>query len=158
MKNYKYAVKILSLTIGMCIIVTTYSCKEEVEEPIVDLVFHGKYAGGWSSTATNGSVYNGIAASAIINEGINDIYSGEFFFTRNHRPCCGGDGNNGTIYFTMKDSVITDFQYSDTVPGCPGSFSGDGALTKEGKISIDFTGSDCEGKHSGGRLVLSKSN
>jgi len=87
------------------------SCKNKEETmKKVDLEFHGKYAGGWSSTASNGSIYNGIAASAIISPGFNDIYSGEFFFTRNHVPCCNGVGNNGTIFFTMKGSVITDFK------------------------------------------------
>lgn len=125
---------------------------EEIEEP----TFHGKYSGGWTSRAASGSVYSNTAASASINESSTDQWSGDFFFSSNQTPCCGNPTNNGSLLFTLRDSTITNFRYFDSVIGCGGLFEGEGRLEENGSITIDFTGRDCEGEHSGGKLRLSK--
>ncbi|MFY0600154.1 MAG: hypothetical protein JXR03_10825 [Cyclobacteriaceae bacterium] len=141
------------------LVLSAISCSEDEKdtEPVIE-PFYGKYSGGWWSNAANGSVYENIGASAIIDVGTGARWTGEFFYTRNYRSCCGNSTNDGTISFNLVDSVITSFRYSGTVPNCNGSFQGEGVVTPAGSIEIVFTGSDCEGEHEGGMIKLFKVN
>ncbi|CAN0459307.1 unnamed protein product, partial [Ectocarpus fasciculatus] len=120
--------------------------------------FEGQYVGGWWSNAASGSVYENYPASISIAAGSSDTeWVGEFFYTRNHISCCSATNpNDGSISFTMVDSVITNFQYIGNLPECAGSFQGEGVLNDSGTIIIQLTGSDCEGVHTGTRIEMSK--
>ena len=135
----------------------TISCSEDEKEPeIPEPTFEGRYIGGWWSNAANGSVYVNLPISATIDNQEGDRWFGQFFYTEDFTSCCSNNANDGSISFMLKDSIITEFVYSGTLPNCDGLFQGEGVLTQSGAIEIDLTGQDCEGTHSDARIRLSK--
>lgn len=148
----------------MCLV--TVSCGDDedgdpVVQPVVEepeaATFEGQYSGGWWSNAANGSVYDGIPASITVAAGNSETeWVGEFFYTSSHVSCCSTNPNDGSISFTMVDSVITNFEYLGNLPNCTGNFQGEGILDNQGDIIIQLTGNDCEGEHSNARIELSK--
>ncbi len=116
----------------------------------------GEYVGEWTSDPPNDNRYNQIPISAILRRVDGDQYSGEFFFTKHLVPCCGGVDHNGTLEVRLEGRKVVSWIYKDEIPNCNGLFEGTGAINEDGEISIEFGGSDCEGEHSGGYLVLLK--
>ncbi|MEQ9300702.1 MAG: hypothetical protein RIF33_19175 [Cyclobacteriaceae bacterium] len=167
-RNFNPWGRFLTCLTLLLICFVTISCgDDEDNDPVVEPVivepepvvatFDGQYIGGWWSDAANGSSYNNIPASMTIAAGSSATeWVGQFFYTRNHTSCCSNNPNDGTISFTMMDSVITNFQYLGTIPNCAGNFQGEGVLNAQGTIIIQLTGNDCEGEHSGARIELSK--
>ncbi|MEO9966393.1 MAG: hypothetical protein ABJF11_11425 [Reichenbachiella sp.] len=140
---------------------TFVSCGNEdgesdpVKEETEDISLEEKYSGTWSSTLPN-KVYDKIAVSFILTpDEDSNTWTGEFFFTAGYTACCDGGKNNGTLELVIEDNVITSFEYDDTVPGCGGTFTGSGVVDGD-ILDIDFTGSDCEGEHTQGKMQLTK--
>ena len=135
------------------------SCSgDDEEQQVVEETntVEGRYVGGWNSNPPTANVYENEPISAIITMSGENEFTGEFFFSNAHVPCCGGDGNNGTIMMSIDGTTITSWSYDDTIPGCPGRFMGSGTIASDGRLLIDFTGSDCEGEHADASLFLRK--
>ncbi|MEO9869965.1 hypothetical protein [Ekhidna sp.] len=158
----KWPVCIIALTISFACLSCSEDSEPEIEEvpekEFVEQTFTGRYIGGWWSNASNGSVYKNYPASAIIKETEDENkWVGEFFYTRTHTSCCSSNPNDGTISFTLKDGIISDFKYAGTIPDCSSDFRGEGKVEDSGKIIINLTaGRDCEGDHTNARIELSK--
>lgn len=132
-------------------------CSEKKDDVQKVADFTGNYSGGWWSNPPTENNYVNIPASLRLTEVKNDtLWTGEFFFTRSFNSCCKSGSNDGKISMTIKDSVITKFVYNDIIPNCNGTFEGSGKIDSSGTIMINFTGSDCEGEHKGGKLEVKK--
>ncbi len=114
----------------------------------------GDYTGIWNSTTASAS-FNDIAISARISEVSPGTFEGPFFISGNFTSCCGSGANDGTISFTISDETVEGFEWDDIIPNCEGTFNGQGVITAEDAFRISFTGTDCDGDHTGS-LILSK--
>ena len=116
----------------------------------------GKYSGTWDD-----NIYTAFGISASIS-GTEDSYSGPFYYSNsqpNFTPCCGGS-DDGNISFKISGNTLSEFAYAQNLPnfmgGCPGSYSGSGSIEDGITLVIDFTGNDCEGPHTGGKIRLDR--
>ena len=125
---------------------------EEEEE----FTLEGNYTGTW-----NDNIYTNFPISAILSNPSGSNYSGPFFYSQNGSfvPCCNDTENNGTISFTISGDSILNFRYNQNLEffmgGCPGVYTGKGTISGT-TLNIDFSGNDCEGEHTGGKIVLRK--
>lgn len=152
----------IKLLLALAISTSILSCSKE-EDEIIELIEEEietpssevKYSGHWSSTLPQ-KTYDKISISLKITpEEDSNSWTGEFFFTAGYVPCCNGEANNGTLTLTIENDVVTSFKYDDTIPGCPGIFEGSGQINED-ILEINFSGSDCEGEHKDGKMVLTK--
>ena len=126
--------------------------EEEIEEGIP-----GDYIGTWDD-----NIYTSFPISTKVTEGRTDFYQGPFFYSQNgsFTPCCMDSEDNGSISFEVKGDSILNFRYDQVLQfymgGCPGDYRGSGIINSSGWLLIDFTGDDCDGTHTGGRIVLRK--
>jgi hypothetical protein len=122
----------------------------------------GAYTGTW-----NDNFYTNFAISWRINSLTNGQLVGELFYTGNFTPCCnaatGGTGNDGVIELELDESnlEISSYIYRQDLTtymgGCPGFYEGTGSYDQFSfALSIDYTGSDCDGNHTGGKLELTR--
>lgn len=117
----------------------------------------GNYVGLW-----NDNLYTDFGISfRLENEGANSL-SGGFFYTSNFQSCCGGPINDGTITLTFSEETpdeIGTFVYNQDLlnfmGGCTGLYTGSGTFQTL-SLSIDYTGDDCEGPHTSGRIKVDR--
>ena len=133
------------------------SCKTDdnttnTEPDMEEQTIAGDYSGRWSSI-TPLNTYDQIPASIRIQATADpNRFIGQFYFTSSFVSCCNSGDSDGSITIDIEGSTITSFTYTDIIPNCNGSFSGTGTISDSGTITINFTGSDCEGEHTGGVL------
>lgn len=60
----------------------------------------------------------------------------------------------GTVSGTVSGNTLH-FNITETVPGCSGSFSGNGSVSGN-TMSLTFSGSDCLGSHNNGQGTVTK--
>ncbi len=119
------------------------------EEPYLN----GGYSGSW-----NDNLYTNFLITANLTFA-DGVLEGPFYYSNNFSSCCGGQ-NDGSIKITIGSEGSISFSYKQELVSfmggaCPGNYSGSGS--KDGiSFSIEFTGDDCEGDHTGGRIKLSK--
>ncbi len=112
------------------------------------------YQGTWSSTLPS-KTYENLAISARVNETDDPkVFKGEFFFSATLTSCCNSGENDGLLTFEIDGKTVTKFRYDDRVLSCSGIFEGTGSIGDDGKITINFSGSDCEGEHTEGLLIF----
>lgn len=114
----------------------------------------GKYKGVWDD-----NFYTAFGISAEITQSGNNI-SGIFYYSSSYTSCCGGS-DDGTIAFSFNElGTITNFRYAQDLlnymGGCPGSYVGSGNREGDFTFMVNFTGDDCDGRHEGGVLRLTK--
>ena len=146
--------KIYSLNkILMFMALVLLGCKSDDVQLLEDTGLSGKYTGTWSSV-TPTATFAGTSISAIL-ELSGDRLSGEFFVSSTFSSCCGGI-NDGSLSMLVDGDQVTAFEYNDTIIDCSGYFSGTGFIREDGAIFINFTGSDCDGQHTDGLMLLNK--
>ena len=116
----------------------------------------GRYTGLWTD---NIYLDFGISCELIFQAG---KLRGDFFYSANFQPCCGGD-NDGSITLDVQNGIIEEFKYNQTLDlfmggPCPGLYTGTGVVTDAITMKIDFAGDDCEGEHTGGKIILTRIN
>ncbi len=148
--------KQITLTTLVLLVTTTaiLSCSEDEVANAPLTLSEGNYTGLWNSN-TGSASFSNLKISARITEPTTGSFQGTFFISGNYTSCCGGV-DDGTISFRVSDTNIADFVWDDTISGCTGTFSGSGAITAKDALRIQFTGTDCDGNHTGS-LTLSKS-
>lgn len=144
------------LTLLFLITSSTYSCANNedapTEPPQKEINIVGDHVGNWSSV-TPSNTYTRIPASArIVSTNDPNRFVGQFFFTASFVSCCNSGDNDGSLEIILDGNKITSFTYNDILPNCNGNFSGTGEISETGDITINFTGSDCEGEHNNGVL------
>lgn len=119
-------------------------------------VLNGKYRGTW-----NDNIYSNFGITAVISSS-SDFFSGPFYYSNglpDFSPCCGGS-DDGSISFTLEDQKVSNFIYNQDLltymGGCPGTYEGTGTLRDIVTLSINFTGNDCDGTHTGGKIELAR--
>ena len=129
--------------------------KEATIKLVTDHPLSGNYRGTWDD-----NLYSNFPITARLTF-FGDNGSGPFFYTGGFTSCCGGN-DDGDISLKITGTTINTFIYNqdliDFMGGCPGNYSGEGNFTFPFTFSIDFTGNDCEGPHTGGKIVLRKIN
>ena len=145
-----------------CLLTMIFSCGGDEEDVNVtegessNDGIAGRYVGGWTSDPPTSSKYEGISISAIFTEVREGEFAGEFFFTSSYKSCCGDNPNDGTLSMFVVGNEITSWRYVDQIPNCNGIFEGSGTVADDGRLLIEFTGSDCEGEHADASLFLRK--
>ena len=123
---------------------------EEVPQEIFSLEA-GDFEGQWTSrTAT--ATFEGLSITARVRIESDSIATGELFISSNFTSCCGSDGidgSDGSISFTVSDNRVKSFIWDDVIPNCEGTFNGSGRLAADNSIEVNFTGTDCDGNHTG---------
>jgi len=128
---------------------------EPEEDPKFSFV--GNWLGSWSD-----NLFTNIRVSAMVVKTNENSYGGSFFIDQGngaYTPCCGGESNNGSIFFTTEGNQVLSFKYIQNAPdykgGCPGEYDGEGAISvDETKLVINFTGTDCDGFHDNGVFIF----
>ncbi len=115
----------------------------------------GSYSGTW-----NDNIYTDFGITSRLNaSSIDGRLSGPFFYTSTFNSCCGGT-DDGDITIILSGNTVTEFRYDqdlkDFMGGCPGSYAGSGTLLDPITFQINFSGNDCEGPHTGGRILLTR--
>ena len=132
--------------------------EEEEEEPprAEEVTLEGNFTGLW-----NDNIYTDFPISTRLTRTPTGGYTGPFFYSQNGNftPCCNDMDDNGSISFTIEGDSILNFRYNQKLEffmnGCPGLYTGKGVVNGT-TLNISFTGNDCEGEHTGGRIVLRK--
>lgn len=144
--------------VSMATLITFTGCKTEEDVPLPTIVekdFENKYRGTWTS-ATPTATFTAVVISAILIPVGDNNLSGELFISHSFVSCCSSGNNDGTVSIQFDGNQITSFSYADTIINCTGFFSGTGTIKTDGSLSINFTGSDCDGEHSNGVMILNK--
>ena len=130
---------------------------QPIPEEEEEITIEGDYTGPWDD-----NIYTAFPISARISEQRTNHYGGPFFYSQNGSfvPCCQDSDDNGSITFEVKEDSILNFQYDQDLQfymgGCPGIYTGSGIINSQGWLLIDFTGDDCDGTHTGGKIVFRK--
>ena len=156
MNNMNKTIKFFSTGkwLVLAAIILTGCSSEEVIE-VKEQTLSGKYTGSWSSS-TPTATFTGVSVSAILTLGGTEFLGGEFFVSSSFVSCCDSGSNDGTLAMNLDGKVITSFSYNDTITDCSGFFNGDGIIRDDGSLLINFTGTDCDGEHTDGVLLLRK--
>ena len=154
--------KLKYLTILLLMLFIVACSSENEEEPVPEeeeeeITIEGDYTGTWDD-----NIYTSFPISARITEQRPNHYGGPFFYSQNGSfvPCCQDPDDNGSIIFEVKGDSILNFVYDQDLQfymgGCPGTYNGSGIINQQGWLLIDFSGDDCDGTHTGGKIVLRK--
>lgn len=146
----KNLIRVSRLPFLITVLLFGISCSED--EPIVFEDPDGGVIGFWNSSTSTGASFN-LSVSSVLTE-TDGVYAGPFFISNNFMPQFGSN-NDGSISFKVVEDSIFNFFYDDTIPGCTGTFTGEGIINSEGNFFITFTGTDCDGFHNG-TIVLKK--
>lgn len=147
MKNF---IRTSRLSFLIAVLLFGISCSED--EPTVSEDSEVRVSGFWNSSTSTGPSFS-LNVSSILTE-TDGVYAGPFFITSNYMAAFGSN-DDGSIGFKVVEDSVLNFFYDDTIPGCPGTFTGKGIINDEGDFSIIFTGTDCDGFHNG-TIVLKK--
>ena len=116
-------------------------------------VFEGSYVGTW-----NDNLYTDFPISSTVTSDAEGI----FYYSGNFQSCCLGS-NDGSISFQIDDKAVTSFTYNQDLASfmggnCTGVYTGSGTINLETgiKFEINFTGTDCEGPHTNGKIVMQR--
>lgn len=117
----------------------------------------GSYTGIW-----NDNLFSDIPISFRLENESETSVSGPFFISNDFTTYSNTPGDNGTITLRFEDNqdgVVSSFTYNQNMPvyqgGCPGTYTGDGTFQMLA-IDLDFTGNDCDGAHSGGKIKMTR--
>ncbi len=132
------------------------SCKSEDDGAVVpkESSIVGNYQGSWSSTLPSKKYENYPISAKITATDDPNVFKGEFFFAVGLVSCCNSGENDGLLTFEIDGKTVRKFRYDDRVRSCSGLFEGTGSIADDGKITINFSGSDCEGAHTDGLLIF----
>ena len=129
---------------------------EQVDEFILrdKHILDGRYIGTWDDNLYTNF---GISADLKIDQG---ILSGPFYYSAGFVACCGGS-NDGHIRLQIDGQAITSFVYNQSLEAfmggfCSGKYEGEGKIVDLINLHIDFTGDDCEGPHTDGKIILTR--
>lgn len=133
------------------------SCKDDPETiAIPEITLAGKYRGTW-----NDNFYSNFAVSTELKLSADSVLTGPFYYKGSFTPCCGGP-DDGSVSMKIKNGAISSFMYEQRLitfmNGCNGIYTGSGKVSGAYVLEIDFTGEDCEGIHTGGKIVLTKAD
>ncbi len=114
----------------------------------------GRFIGTWDD-----NIYTAFGITAELTFKGN-LISGPFWYSSNFTSCCGGQ-NDGMISFKLQEDQISTFRYDQRLVSfmggaCNGIYTGEGVLENLTDLVINFSGDDCEGPHTNGRIVLRK--
>ena len=151
----------MKIQLTLLLAILLFSCssepevpEEEMPEEEIPFALEGEWVGNWSD-----SLFPSIGISARIGKVSGDDYAGVMFVASGSgpfNPCCGAPTHNGSITFSAKDGIISNFLYEQVAPdyrgGCPGTYTGEGEISGE-FLRINFTGNDCDGFHNDGLFV-----
>jgi len=119
-------------------------------------ILSGKYRGTWDD-----NIYTSFGITAVIS-GSGNTFSGPFYYSNglpDFTSCCG-TADDGRIIVKIDGESITEFIYNQDLPtfmgGCPGLYDGTGSLKDAITLLVNFSGEDCEGPHTGGRIELER--
>lgn len=143
------------LTIAL--LINTNWLLSEISDAILlknENILNGRYIGSWTD-----NIYTNFGISCEL-EFIAGKLRGDFFYSPGFSPCCGGE-DDGSITIDLEGNIIKEFVYNqdlDSFMGgrCPGLYKGTGTLKGLSTLEISFEGNDCEGDHTGGRIILEK--
>lgn len=150
--GFDYAVKLILITNDDLQIAEKFDVVSLSSVPYLQ----GKYIGTWDD-----NIYTAFGISADLKFTPGKL-SGPFYYTGNFTACCGGQDDGGISVEIVNDSIIDSFRYDQVLitfmNGCNGTYKGDGEIRNYTNLHINFSGDDCEGPHTGGRIVLRKLN
>lgn len=134
--------------VSLCLMVLsafvfTLSCSDKDDEDDEPEVTELRFVGKW-----NGNLgFENIDISMRMTEVSTNAFEGDFYVSNNYRSCCNSGESDGTVSYSVVGSDIVDFLWNDVIPGCTGTFSGSGTVLSGGNLTIDLTGTDCDGDH-----------
>ena len=150
--GFDYAVKLIFVSENELLIAETF---EVVSLSSVHYL-QGKYAGTWDD-----NIYTAFPISADLKYDLGWL-RGSFYYTGTFAACCGGPDDGKISVEIVNDSIINSFRYDQVLitfmNGCNGTYTGEGVIRYFTNLNINFSGDDCEGPHTGGKIVLSKTN
>jgi len=146
-------------TVKIIMVYQDYPKLAEIESYVTlsdQYALNGSYAGTW-----NDNLYTDFPVSAVLSfDQIANKLIGSFYYTPDFVACCGGS-DDGKVEFTINGTTIINYVYNQDLPdfqgGCPGTYSGTGTVNNPVTLEVDFSGDDCEGHHSFGKLELIRS-
>ncbi|MGE0590067.1 MAG: hypothetical protein AB7O48_15925 [Cyclobacteriaceae bacterium] len=148
--NLDYEVRFVLISNGearFATTMTTFILKDQ--SPLI-----GRYRGLWSD-----NIYTNFGISADLKPLAENSVSGSFYYSREFKPCCGGS-DDGIVTLTATEQSSIQFIYDQNLltfmGGCPGQYTGSGEIVDFVKLEINFSGNDCEGPHTGGKIVLNR--
>ncbi len=148
--GFDYAVKLILVSENELLIAETF---EVVSLSSVHYL-QGKYAGTWDD-----NFYTAFPISADLTYDLGWL-RGSFYYTGSFAACCGGPDDGKISVEIVNDSIIKSFRYDQVLitymNGCNGTYTGDGAIKFYTNLNINFSGDDCDGSHTGGKIVLRK--
>ncbi len=110
----------------------------------------GMYTGTWSD-----QLYNKIPISGELTEQ-NGVLTGQFYFTAVFTSAYAGKANDGSWTIELDGKDITSFSFNQVIDNCGGLYTGTGKVLNNANLDINFTGNDCEGPHTGGKILLTR--
>lgn len=110
----------------------------------------GTYSGTWSD-----QLYNKIPISGELIES-NGVLTGDFYFTSVFISAYAGKVNDGNWRIELDNKDITSFTFNQILDNCNGTYTGSGKVLDNANLDISFTGNDCEGPHTGGKILLTR--
>jgi hypothetical protein len=107
----------------------------------------GALGGLWSGSFTSSVVTSPAPVTAVLVQ-VGDTLTGSYAVRL-------GNGPSGTVRATIVNGTAVDFRLRQTSANCPGTFDGQAAVTGN-VLTATYTGSDCLGAHTNGRVVLQR--
>lgn len=105
----------------------------------------GALGGIWAGSFTSSVVVSAVPVTAVLVQ-VADTLIGSYAVRL-------GNGPSGTIRATIVNGTAVDFRLQQTSSICLGSFGGQAAVTGN-VLTASYTGSDCLGPHTNGRVIL----
>ena len=122
--------------------VSTNICGTNGVTPVVGIL-----GGIWAGSFTSSVVPSPVPVTAVLVQ-VGDTLTGSYAVRL-------GNGPSGTIRATVVNGTAVDFRLRQTTSTCLGSFDGQAAVTGN-VLTATYTGSDCQGSHANGRVILQR--
>ena len=107
----------------------------------------GALGGIWAGSFTSSVVPSPVPVTAVLVQ-VGDTLTGSYAVRL-------GNGPSGTVRATIVNGAAVDFRLRQTSANCLGTFDGQAAVTGN-VLTATYTGSDCLGPHTNGRVVLQR--
>ncbi len=107
----------------------------------------GALGGIWTGAFTSSVVPSPVPVTAVLVQ-VGDTLTGSYAVRL-------GNGPSGTIRATVVNGTAVDFRLRQTTAACPGTFDGQAAVTGN-VLTATYTGTDCQGPHANGRVILQR--